>query len=71
MHQDAYAVARRDEGWIISFGGRTFDRFGSKKEALSQALRWAREAPRRESIVIKVALEDEDGRTDIIDPHQE
>ena len=71
MHQLAYAVGRKDGAWTISFGGRTFDRFASKTEAVSRALQWAREAPRRESIVIKVALEDEDGRTDIIDPHQE
>ena len=70
MHQLSYAVTKQDGAWTIRFGGRSFDRFASKTEALSRALQWAREAPRREAITITVAVEDEDGGTNIVDPDQ-
>ena len=68
MNQLAYAVTRKDGAWTIRFSGRYFDQFPTEEAALAKAIEWARAAPRREAIMIKVALEHEDGRTEIVDP---
>lgn len=70
MNQIAYAVTRKDGAWTIRFGGRYFDQFQSKQQALSRAIEWARNAPQRQDLLISVALEHENGSTDIIDPHR-
>jgi hypothetical protein len=68
MNQVTYAVMHVDGSWILGFGGRRFEQFASKQEELSKALQWARNAPQRQNIMLRVSLEHEDGRTDFLEP---
>ncbi len=54
--------------WTIRFGGRRFDQFPPEDQAVAKAREWARQAPQPSGILIRVALEHEDGRTEILDP---
>ncbi len=67
MNQVAYAVTCKDGAWTIRFGGRYFDQFPSEDQAIAKALEWAGQAPQRQGIMIQVALQHEDGSTEILD----